>query len=321
MIRMLGRLIGTKAGIGRGDRGRARARARVGVESLETRQVLSGVTLVNGLVAINATDGGDTVHITADVQQPTNLFDDLVRVEWHHGNMTEHFAFYSLAVKSIAFSGGLGGDHVTNDTDLDSWMAGGGGQDILTGGGGRDQLYGGVGDDILIGRGGDDRLVGHEGSDQLFGDEGDDFLYGYDTYENMFFKGQPLSDQFSKDTLDGGSGDDSMLGAWLGTSVINGGDDDDTIVGGLFGTNFLSGDAGSDHIYGGAGLNFINGGTGSDYVEVAGGSTNIVDTGNDNDPDTVAMLDGDIPWDKNNTVLVKRAKDKIVGIGDSAPTF
>jgi Ca2+-binding RTX toxin-like protein len=58
---------------------------------------------------------------------------------------------------------------------------------------GNDELTGNDGSNTLVGRGGNDRLTGGEGSDYLRGGDGNDTLLGLDD---------------SRDTLDGGNGDD-----------------------------------------------------------------------------------------------------------------
>jgi Ca2+-binding RTX toxin-like protein len=79
--------------------------------------------------------------------------------------------------------------------DVNYYLDGKGGNDVLTTAGGDDVLIGGAGRDILTGNAGKDRLFGEDGSDQLYGGDGDDVLVGG--------KGT--------DALRGGQGDDTYF--------------------------------------------------------------------------------------------------------------
>jgi Ca2+-binding RTX toxin-like protein len=83
-------------------------------------------------------------------------------------------AAYTLAahIEKLEFTGN--GPFGGTGNDLDNWLIGGSGADILTGGAGRDTLEGGYDNDTLLGGDGDDRLVGGEGSDTMTGGNGND---------------------------------------------------------------------------------------------------------------------------------------------------
>jgi trimeric autotransporter adhesin len=184
------------------------------------------------------------------------------------------------------------------------------GRDLLFGGAGDDALYGGSGDDILEGGIGNDQLSGDSGSDILVGEEGDDTLYAsaFRTLAEAILLGESEDSNGARgDWLDGGEGDDVLIGA-AEHDVLLGGGGKDVIVGGA-GNDTIRGDTGresvslewsverstvlsdygllyqtvfqeatvrrsaagaADRIYGGAGQDWIFGELGDDFID--GGS-------------------------------------------------
>jgi Ca2+-binding RTX toxin-like protein len=176
-----------------------------------------------------------------------------------------------------------------------------------------DSLYGSPNDDLLVGLGGSDRLFGKAGNDRLFGDK-------QLTIEQAMAHGDVKGKVSRGDWLDGGLGDDLLIGT-QSRDVLLGGNGRDTLIGGA-GDDNLSGDdvtgvleqkwnfkridvplgngvvsqrnvfahaslrdpleGGNDVLYGQGGQDFINGGWGDDLLD--GGSENDVmsgDGGND----------------------------------------
>ena len=128
-------------------------------------------------------------------------------------------------------------------------------------------LYGGAGDDSIQGGGAFNEIYGGDGNDSLFG--------GYSNIDGF---------AFSRDTIDGGAGNDHIYGAGL----VYGGDGNDTIHGGGGGRPQSSSDyggSGDDLIYmaqgnayggdgddtlvgtGGVAVAFLTGGPGADVFE------------------------------------------------------
>ncbi len=93
----------------------------------------------------------------------------------------------------------------------------------------------GGGDDILIGNEADNWLYGNHGSDKLYGLGGNDILLGDDP--SIPWVG-------GKDILEGGDGDDLLLGM-AGDDELNGGNGADTLYG-YTGDDVLTGGAGKD---------------------------------------------------------------------------
>lgn len=130
-----------------------------------------------------------------------------------------------------------------------------------------DQISGtNLGDVICIT--GDNNVVNALGGDDTVIDDGTDNTInlgeGFDTYDGTGGDGS---------TVDGGSGDDNLIGT-PGPDELTGGDGDDTLVGGEeddtlnggLGADDLSGSAGDDAINGEAGPDDIDGGDGADIL-------------------------------------------------------
>ncbi len=136
------------------------------------------------------------------------------------------------------------GDDTLNGRDGDDTIYGGAGDDELNGQQGDDQVIGGSGDDLIRlgdgddssdpfinsnedsgndtiwGRNGDDVLVDGRGDDELYGQAGNDFLVATDEFRASLSPGAP-SETDTGDLLDGGTGDDILVG-----------DNGDTLTGG-----------------------------------------------------------------------------------------
>lgn len=83
-------------------------------------------------------------------------------------------------------------------------------------------------------------------------------------------------------TIDGGAGNDSIIGSSLNDSIsggggndtIKGGDGNDTLNGGT-GNDQLYGDAGNDLLLGGAGNDYLSGGAGNDSLSGGAGNDSL----------------------------------------------
>jgi hypothetical protein len=147
----------------------------------------------------------------------------------------------------ITIDGGSGSDLLAMGTEPDT-MTGGTGNDRLLAGDGNDSLTAGDGDDDLIGSGGSDLLRGDAGADELQPGSGADDIRGGTGADIAFFEsgndtitlderpndGMPgEGDNLHGDveTVDGGSGNDHMVGD-DGVNVLRGGAGADDISGG-----------------------------------------------------------------------------------------
>lgn len=240
--------------------------------------------------------------------------------------------------------GGLGDDELTGGFDADrlqgedgrdaiygatgdDWLLGNDGDDFLSGGPNDDYADGGAGSDDVFGGAGDDWLLAGTGMlGRVFGDDGDDVLVGSDEGDDdpNFADATRLGDW-----LDGGAGDDTILGlggadvvfGGAGNDVVDGGvhgdlvhggADDDRIYGGLGGDQ-LEGDDGDDLIDGEWGADLLRGNAGRDELYGGGGAGDRLEGGADDD----ALYGSD---DGADLLLGEGGRDRIFGNGgnDSA---
>ena len=193
--------------------------------------------------------------------------------------------------------------------DFTNIFYGGAGEDVLTGLGGDDTLFGGDDADsfILTDGFGNDTVTGGEGgqdSDTIdasglaagvdvvyTGNEAGSLTQGADSVTFSEVEALTLTDASDSvdasatssgvsvdggagdDTLVGGSGSDSLQGG-DGADSIDGGGGSDTVLGGS-GADTLSGGAGSDTVYGGADADSIDGGSGADLLYGGAGADTI----------------------------------------------
>ena len=131
------------------------------------------------------------------------------------------------------------------------------------------------------------------------GGNGDDSIVGSPTYSDSLLGGDGV------DSLDGQAGNDTINGG-DGRDSITGGDGNDSLIGGD-GSDTITGDLGNDTITGGNHADSIMGGDGADLID-AGQSSDTVSGGNDND--TINGSDG------QDSLSGDAGDDSILGGGD-----
>jgi Ca2+-binding RTX toxin-like protein len=185
-------------------------------EGLESRRLLSGVELVEGVLTVTGTEANDTVVVEINsVKQTVEIV--------LNGKRTFHPAASVVSVKAMlgtgndlfdatkvslrahvdgeggndtlrggagddCLIGGLDNDLVAGNIGADS-VYGNGGKDNLDGGPGRDRVDGGKTNDIVRGGSSNDRLIGGDGCDLIYGDGGDDLFYCEGIYADSLFGG------------------------------------------------------------------------------------------------------------------------------------
>ncbi|MBI1313734.1 hypothetical protein GC176_20775, partial [bacterium] len=195
---------------------------------------------------------------------------------------------------------GLGGDDLMFGGTGSDAMRGGAGRDTLNGEDGPDNLFGqGGSGDVLQGGTGDDNLDGGSGNDRVYESADTDFTLrqefliggttGTDSLKSIEaaqLEGGASANLINADgwlnysTLNGGAGNDTVVGS-RGGSLINGGNGDDTIIAGRS-SDRINGDAGNDNIDAGRGDDIVNGGAGDDLINGNRGADTINgDAGND----------------------------------------
>ncbi|MBI1312831.1 hypothetical protein GC176_16195, partial [bacterium] len=182
-------------------------------------------------------------------------------------------------------------------------LIGGAADDTLNGGSGADEVVGGPGNDLVQGQGSTgDTLDGGDGDDTLNGGSGNDVIRelvagdvtltnsamtgrGHDTVisvERALLTGSGAAQlidvsefftpRLTSTTLNGGGGDDVILGT-PGSDIVNGGGGSDRIDGG----------SGNDRIFGGSGADTLIGGAGNDLLKGLGGSGDRLSGGDGDD--------------------------------------
>jgi Ca2+-binding RTX toxin-like protein len=203
------------------------------MENLEGRQLYSA-SIVNGVLTVTGTSGGERADITQSststkvtmTNQSTKTFSNSSFSKIYVDMGASNDSLYLHAVtKPTTLLGGDGNDRITCDSVTsgnDSVNGGRGddliwtfnGNDTIHGSDGNDQIHGGNGNDVLYGDAGSDRLNCDSGNDKAWGGDGNDSLYGSGGADSL--KGEGGNDFFSEsadgsvDTLDGGSGTDSV---------------------------------------------------------------------------------------------------------------
>jgi len=192
----------------------------------------------------------------------------------------------------------------------DDYISGGGGSDTLKDErGGDDYMDGGEGNDTIRGGEGHDFLVGGTGQDSLYGEAGDDWLFSNQIIALSDAIVQNASQQASGvygGTLNGGEGNDVLIGdadtdtliGGFGDDVIAAGGGDDSIYGDkggqtndADGNDVLYGQAGNDYLYGGGGHDFLDGGEGDDRIYGNAGSDTLL--GGDGEDELYGGADAD----------------------------
>ena len=290
-----------------------------------------------------------------------------------HGGFQNHDSLWGLWGNDALFGhagddllqGGTGADHVEGGSGNDfiwgnapnrldnagqqesTWEDEGvAGTDTLIGGGGDDTISGEQGDDALFGGTGEDYLAGGHGADTLVGGSDSDFVLGDSRFESsrsdstidlrIDYLDQVDGAHRYDDTIDGGDGNDYLLGE-AGNDVVLGGAGDDWISGDrrdflgladsswgyadmpthLEGNDTLLGGSGDDHLFGEGGDDYLDGGDDSD--ELAGGAGDDMLSGGNGD-DIIAG-DEDVTGGSTTIALAgQQHGNDTVEAGDGADT-
>ncbi len=251
-----------------------------------------GADLIIGGAGNDTVSGGDDADI---------LFGDYGSVSYSYNRLSSIATTDPSSGGTDFISAGLGNDVVFGGAGND-WITGDIGADLIAGDSGEAKLSLGRitglsttdattgGNDTISGGDGNDGILGGYGADSLSGDSGDDAVLGDNGFgRRHLVRGAPpanVSDPAigGSDTIDGGSGNDVLIGG-DGTDSISGGLGNDLIFGDQgqytsaysFGTLYpdsasggsdtIHGNDGNDSIFGGQGNDLIYGDTGNDLLE------------------------------------------------------
>ena len=228
-----------------------RAPATPVFEPLEGRQLLSSVSLSNGILTLV----GNTSSANELVIQPSgssNLFA-------YANNVSKTVS--KSSVKAVKFTGGSRNDLIFLSTSINvpTTVTGGAGDDDIRLSGGNDVVDAGDGNDRIWTRPGNDKVIGGNGDDEFKGDLGNDTFDG----------------GAGKDYADGGQGDDLIL-TGDGDDTLIGNLDDDKLDGGN-GHDSIRADSGNDTLLGGGGNDTLQGGSGADIFDGGAGTNSYLD--------------------------------------------
>lgn len=201
---------------------------------------------------------------------------------------------------SESIDGGAGDDTIRGGNS-GSTLSGGMGNDVLTGSNGKDLLLGGPGNDILSGGNGDDTLGGGAGDDSLTGGLGGDSIIGGDGIDTLVETGD-VSFTLTDSSMTG-LGPDVLVG--VEQARLTGGQKANVIDSSVFtGTATLDGGGGNDQILGSAGGTLFypaqgisgsptfHGGHGNDvYAPVPGITVTLIDDGGNDTIDLTRYAD------------------------------
>lgn len=209
------------------------------LDVLEKREMLSGISLNNGILKVVGTAGHDDARAWLSDGQVYVGLDTYTspRKPWLDWGESYHWdivrSFPLGDIEEFRFVGRAGDDWLNTEIPTPTIAYGGAGDDTLEsygmavnklfGGpdddelyGGRlaDELYGGAGNDTLRGGNGPDSLHGGDGIDHLYGENGSDHLYGGPGADTLWGGNQNDTlvsiDDETYDILYGGLGRDSF---------------------------------------------------------------------------------------------------------------
>lgn len=189
--------------------GRGLARTRLGVQALETREMMSVSQLVMTGTTLTVYTNNVGTSVQFDHYNGGVAVSEVGTGKWWVRN----------GVQTVQFIGGAGNDTVRHNMNIRINAWGGAGNDVLVGGTAADQLVGGVGDD---------RLIGRAGTDALYGGWGNDTLISLDAGAVDYLHGGPNADSFWTDKI--GTQQDTAADVLAGdrlnavTSFANGAD-------------------------------------------------------------------------------------------------
>ena len=245
--------------------------ARLGIENLETREVMSATPIY-----IDGTAGNDTIV-----------------VELNHGFITKtvnHHAStqYVGPSRDITIRGGDGKDTIVIKGGTDNvagtfssiTVLGGAGKDVIDASGLEGtqalKLWGEAGDDKVIGGAGDDQVSGGEGDDVIDGGGGRNTLVESTRMDELKLSDKVLEGWEYKQYSDYRKLIDhekDSLKNIQAARIIGDSEANEISATDFSGDTEIRGFGGDDIIYGGKGRNLLDGSSGNDYIQGSARST------------------------------------------------
>lgn len=229
-------------------------------------RLASGGVIQRGVLRVFGTDRRDSISISSRGGKTTLASGSARQV------------FRNNQFDGIEVYGQLGNDWIVIDSSVqdDATVEGGGGVDSIRGGSGDDLISEGTSGNVTGGAGNDTIA----GGNHIEGGDGDDTLFFGGTGEAL---GQDGNDYIAQTQypsgdclLDGGNGNDVIVGGYSGIQTLRGGNGNDTLDGSNSGAdNLMLGGRGNDSLYGGGGNDTLDGNAGADTLEGGPGTDSV----------------------------------------------
>ncbi|MCA9238731.1 MAG: hypothetical protein KDA37_00960 [Planctomycetales bacterium] len=137
-----------------------------------TQTVIAGVGVHDGVLVGVGTNGNDWFKVFRQWCSS----DLVVLYRLDGGGLQWEFVDGPVTGIDLHLGGGNDIGFISHHVNVDAYIDGGDGDDLLIGGSGNDILLGGAGFDLLHGGAGRDLMIGGNDSDMIFGDSGEDIL-------------------------------------------------------------------------------------------------------------------------------------------------
>jgi len=286
---------------------------------------------VSDVIVENASEGTDTVYLSASTYNFTTIFIDKIYLvtSGSNTNVTANSLANYIKANGLAnLINALQGNDTIYAGDGNDTVNGGDGNDVIFGENGNDSLDGGIGNDLLYGAVGNDTLIGGDGNDTLSGGTGTDAMTG-GTGNDIYYvndAGDVVVEALNEGTdlvyseisyILTANVEDLVLAS---TTNINGtGNALNNNIRGNSGNNSLTGGDGSDNLNGAEGNDTMVGGTGNDryYVDSLG------DVVTENANEGIDLVYSKITYTLGNNLesLVLLGEEAINGTGNSLNNY
>lgn len=191
------------------------------VESLESRRLLAGASVVGDALMVTANQRAATTNVQIVENDDRSAVSVTINAVTRRGVAKQFTASFpkSLGYSRVVVRGGAGDDTIEFFANIQPTFSlpvrvnGRAGNDIINTGTADDVVVGGKGDDVISTGAGNDTVHAQAGNDTVLGGDGDDTLWGGG----------------GDDRVEGNAGNDK-LGGILGTNAMFGGDGTDELV-------------------------------------------------------------------------------------------